>query len=144
MSEFALFWIILAVVLGIIEAGTVNLVTIWFAVGALAAFITSLITESFLIQLSVFTVVSVICLVITRPLIKKFVREKSVPTNADRIIGAEAVVTENIDEISGTGPIKVMGQIWSARTENGEPIEKGKSVIIRRIEGVRAVVEKKD
>lgn len=144
MSEFALFWIILAVVLGIIEAGTVNLVTIWFAVGALAAFITSLITESFLIQLSVFTVVSVICLVITRPLIKKFVREKSVPTNADRIIGAEAVVTENIDEISGTGQIKVMGQIWSARTENGEPIEKGKSVIIRRIEGVRAVVEKKD
>ena len=144
MSDFAVFWIILAVVLGIIEAGTVNLVTIWFAVGSLAAFITSLITESFLIQLAVFTVVSVICLLITRPLIKKLVKEKAVPTNADRIIGAEAVVTENIDEISGTGQIKVMGQIWSARTEDGQSVQKGKSVIIRGIEGVRAVVEEKN
>ena len=119
MSFMAIYWIILFLVLLLIELATVNLVSIWFAVGALGAFATSFFTNSILIQLLIFVVISVISLLITLPIVKKFKSKESiVPTNLDRVIGRQAEVTKEIKpnhygevEIFGTEtPLKRAGQ----------------------------------
>ena len=144
MSEYAVFWIIFAIVLGIVEAVSVNLVTIWFAVGAVAGFIAAIFTDSLLIQISVFVAVSLIALILTRPFAKNMLDNKKVPTNAARFIGAEGLVIEEIDEIKGSGQIKALGQVWSAKSADKSGIAMGETVIINKIEGVRAVVLKKN
>lgn len=143
MSNISVFCISAAILLGIIEASTVNLVTIWFALGAFAAFCVSFFTENIAVLTVVFAVVSAVSLVLTRPLVKKYVKELSVATNADRIIGKEAVVIKKIDNVSYSGQIKIMGQIWSAKNKDGSIINLGERVIISEIEGVHAVVRKK-
>ena len=142
MSAYAVFWIVLAVVLGIIEASTVNFVTIWFAIGAVFALITAIITDSLLFQVVVFTGISVLSLILTRPFVKKVLNNKTVATNADRYINQKAYVTQKINGVSGLGQVKSMGQIWSAKSEDGLDINEGEEVIINRIDGVRAVVSK--
>ena len=93
----SVYWIILFLVLLLIELATVNLVSIWFAVGAIAAFITSFFTDSVLLQLFVFVVVSVVSLFVTLPIVKKVKsKDKFVPTNLDRVLGKEAEVTKEI------------------------------------------------
>lgn len=142
MSAYAVLWIVLAVVLGIIEASTVNFVTIWFAIGAVFAFVTAVITDSLVFQVAVFTGISVLSLILTRPFVKKVLNNKTVATNADRYINQKAYVTQTINGVSGSGQIKSMGQIWSAKSEDGLDINEGEEVIINRIDGVRAVVSK--
>ena len=142
MSAYAVLWIVLAVVFGIIEASTVNFVTIWFAIGAVFAFVTAIITDSLLFQAAVFTGISVLSLILTRPFVKKVLNNKTVATNADRYINQKAYVTQTINGVSGSGQIKSMGQIWSAKSEDGLDINEGEEVIINRIDGVRAVVSK--
>ena len=142
MSAYTVFWIVLAVVLGIIEASTVNFVTIWFAIGAVFALITAIITDSLLFQVVVFTGISVLSLILTRPFVKKVLNNKTVATNADRYINQKAYVTQKINGVSGLGQVKSMGQIWSAKSEDGLDINEGEEVIINRIDGVRAVVSK--
>ena len=142
MSAYAVLWIVLAVVFGIIEASTVNFVTIWFAIGAVFAFVTAIITDSLLFQVAVFTGISVLSLILTRPFVKKVLNNKTVATNADRYINQKAYVTQTINGVSGSGQIKSMGQIWSAKSEDGLDINEGEEVIINRIDGVRAVVSK--
>ncbi len=144
MSEYAVFWIILAIALGIIESLTVNLVTIWFAVGAAAAFVTAIFTDSLLIQIGVFAVVSLIILILTRPLARKLLKDKKVATNADRFVGEKGVVIEEIDAVKGSGQIKALGQVWSAKPDGCDRIANGEKVIINKIEGVRAVVSKEE
>ena len=98
----SIYWIILFLVLLFIELATVNLVSIWFSVGALAAFVTSFFTDSALIQLLVFVVVSIVALFITAPLVEKLrKKEKVVPTNLDRVIGKRAEVVKEIKEERG-------------------------------------------
>lgn len=143
MNEQTMFWLLLAVVLGLIEAGTVSLVTIWPAAAAVVAAFFAAFGVSEGIQGAVFIVVSGVLLVLTRPLARRFIKRRAVSTNADRIIGAEGIVTEKIDPVEGVGQVKVMGQIWSAKTESGETIEAGRSVIVSALEGVRAVVREK-
>ncbi|MBE7011620.1 MAG: NfeD family protein [Ruminococcaceae bacterium] len=142
MNGYAVFWIVFAVILGVIETQTVNLVTIWFGLGALVSCIVSLFVDSVLIQSCVFVGVSVVSLVLTRPLVRKYMNGKTVATNADRFINQKASVVRNINSISGSGQIKTMGQIWSAKSVDGQDINEGEEVIINRIEGVRAVVSK--
>lgn len=142
MTGYAVFWIITAVALGIIEAVTVNFITIWFAIGAVLAFLTAIFTDSVLVQLSVFIVASVVTLLLTKSLVRNLLKNKTVATNADRVINKKAFVTQTIDDISGTGQVKAMGQVWSAKTEDGVSINEGEEVIINKIEGVRAVVSK--
>ena len=142
MSAYAVLWIVLAVVLGIIEASTVNFVTIWFAIGAVFAFITAIITDSLLFQVAVFTGISVLSLILTRPFVKNVLNNNTVATNADRYINQKAYVTKKINGVSGLGQVKSMGQIWSAKSEDGLDINEGEEVIINRIDGVRAVVSK--
>jgi membrane protein implicated in regulation of membrane protease activity len=136
-------WGILALVFGIIEASTINLISIWFMVSALVTMLCSLADISVTAQIVLFAIVTIILLVATRPLIKKFNSSKSEPLNADRCIGKTAVVIEAIDNIQSTGQVKVDGQIWSAVSASGEPIEQGKYVTIERIEGVKLYVSNK-
>ncbi len=139
--SYMIAWFIAFLVLLFIEIITVNLVTIWFAVGALAAFITSLITGNFIIQVIVFLVVSIIALLITKPLIKKFRGFQVTPTNYDRVIGKEGEVTKK-NKKNKYGEVKVYGNTWTACCD--EEVKVGEKVRVRDIEGVKLVVEKEE
>lgn len=134
------FWAVALVTLVIIEASTAQLVTIWFAVGALAALISQMLGAQVWLQWVIFVVVSGAVLAATRPLVKKFAKPKIQPTNADRCIGQTAVVTEGIDNVAGKGAVKVGGVIWSARSESGENIQENEKVTITKIDGVKLIV----
>ena len=140
MSGMTIFWLIFTVVTAVLEGLTVQLVSVWFAIGGLAACITSLFTDSIPIQAVVFVVVTAIALVVTRPLVKKLRKKKAEPTNADRYIGKTAVVVERIDNENATGLVKVDNQKWTARSVDGSPIEEGLTVTVAAIEGVKLMV----
>ncbi len=141
MDQMTIIWLAIAVVMAVVEASTVQLVSVWFAVGAAAGCITSLITDSIPIQIVVFAVVSAIALLITRPLVKRIKVKKTEATNADRLIGQEGVITEAVDNTEAKGLVRVGAQIWSARSMDGAPIEKGTSVTVAAIEGVKLIVK---
>lgn len=133
-------WIALMIVFTVVEAATVQLVTIWFAVGSLVALIANIAGANIVVQWVLFVAVSAVCLLATRPLVKRVVNAKAQPTNADRFIGQTALVTEGIDNETGTGRVNAKGTIWTARSLHGEQIELGASVVIKKIEGVKVMV----
>ena len=94
-----------------------------------------------MIQIVLFILVSVLALIVTRPLVKKYVNAKVQRTNADSIIGQECVVTEQIDNLAETGAVKVAGKLWTARTADSTVIPKETRVVVERIEGVKAIVK---
>ncbi len=136
------FWIIAMVVFLVIEAVTVGIVSVWFAIGALFAMVTAMLGANLWVQITVFLIVSAIALYFTRPLVKKFVNNKVEPTNADMLIGKECRVVETIDNLSGTGAVYVDGKTWTARTVDEEIIPEGQLVKAERIEGVKLIVSK--
>ncbi len=135
------FWIMLIVALVVIEAVTVQLVTIWFAVGAIGGLIASAFNLDIWLQVLIFVAVSAITLLATRPLVKRFMKTKKEPTNADRYIGQTAVVTETIDNIHGKGAVTVGGLEWTARTTDGSTAEKDALVTVEKIEGAKLIVK---
>lgn len=138
----SVYWIVLFLVLLFIELATVNLVSIWFAIGAMVAFITSFFTDSVLIQLLVFVIVSIITLFITLPLVKKARnKEKTVPTNLDRVIGKKAEVTKAIKP-NHYGEVEVFGNVWTAISD--DTFQVGDKVIVDRIDGVKLIVRKEE
>ena len=138
--SMTLFWVIAMVVFLVVEAVTVGLASIWFAVGALIAMFTAMVGAPIWLQILVFLAVSAVTLYFTRPLVKKYVNGKVQPTNADMLIGKECRVTETIDNIAGTGAVYVDGKTWSARCENDEVIPEGMLVKAIRIDGVKLIV----
>ena len=140
MNSIALFWIVAAVVFGVVESMTVQLVSIWLCLASVVSAVVGYLSNSLWATVVVFVVVSLALLVVTRPLVKKKISTKIQPTNADRIIGREAVVTEKINPVENVGQIKIDGQVWSAKSS--EPISEGETVRIEAIEGVKAVVTK--
>ena len=136
-------WLIIAGIFFVGEIFTVGFLLFWFGIGALIALITSLITSNVIIQTVVFLISSVILLFATKPLVNKFLNTgKSVKTNAFSIVGKNALVIKDIDSMKGKGQIRVDYEVWSAESEDGEPIEKDTEVNIVRIDGVKAVVRK--
>lgn len=133
-------WIIIFLVLLFIELVTINLVSIWFAIGALASAISTYFTDNITIQIIVFIVVSVIALIITKPIVKKLRVRKIEPTNLDRIIGKEGVVTKEISK-NTYGEVNVKGSIWTATSK--KEIKNGASIKVLKIEGVKLLVEEK-
>lgn len=133
-------WGALMIALILVETATAQLVSIWFAVGSLAAFIVSIFTDSVKIQITVFLSVSIILLAATRPIVKKFVRVKHQATNADAVITQQGIVTEAIDNLKNQGRILVNGLSWNARSSDNLPIQEGCKVSVVRIEGVTAFV----
>lgn len=135
-----IMWIIFAVILFIIEAATVSLVTIWFAVGAIFAMIAAVLGCSLYTQLAVCMVSSVILLIFTRSAAMKFI--KKTPTNADSLIGKNALVTVAVDNINSVGEVKIDGKYWSARNaENNDVIEINNIVEVCCVEGVKLMVK---
>ena len=129
------------VLLFIIEAATAGLTVIWFALGALAALIAALFGAQIWLQVLWFLVVSIATLWFTRPLALKYLNGRSVATNADRVVGMEGVVCEDIDNLAGTGAVKLDGKEWTARSDSGANIPSGSVVKVRRIEGVKLIVD---
>ena len=137
-----MIWVRIAVtvIAIIVEAVSAQLLSIWFALGGIAALITSLVTDSIAVQIIVFVAVSVISLAVIFPFVKNILKKEPVKTNADRYIGKLAVVTEGISNIDAKGQVKVDNQIWSARSEDGSQIAEGTRVNVLRIEGVKLIV----
>ena len=138
--SMSLFWLIAMVLFGVLEAVTVGLTSIWFAVGALAALIAASLGAFALVQVIVFLVVSFVTLLLVRPLAQRYINDRKEPTNADRVIGREAVVTQAIDNLKGEGQVNVSGAVWTARSQEEAPIPAGARVRVLRIEGVKVIV----
>lgn len=136
----SVIWLGLLVVFAIVEGATVALVSVWFCAGALVALLCSLFTANIWLQIFLFFLVSLVAMLILRPLARKYVFPHRVPTNADRVIGREAVVTEDIDNLAGKGAALIFGTAWTARSDTGEPIPKGTTVTVKRIGGVKLYV----
>lgn len=134
-------WLALLIAFTVVELATPQLVSVWFALGSLGSLTAAALGAELWLQIVLFVAISVIMIIVTRPLYRKFVKTKLVPTNADRLIGEKAVVTESIENLDAKGAVKVQGQMWSARSENGENITEGSQVTVIRIEGVKLIVK---
>lgn len=141
INNMTAVWFVLLLVFCVIEAASVQLVSVWFALGALAALVAKFFNASLTAQVTIFIVVSIICLIATRPIVKKLHSKNIQSTNADRCIGQDAVVIEEIDNMNAKGQVKVNGNVWTARSENGEIIPKDSIVKTVRIEGVKLIVK---
>ena len=142
--SMSVIWLIAMVILLIVEAMVPGLISIWFAIGALAALISALFHAPVWLQLVWFFAISILTLVLTRPLVKKYVNSRVTPTNADVVIGKDAVVTECIDNLHSQGAVMLDGKVWTARTEKEQvTVEAGETVRVLRIEGVKLIVEEK-
>lgn len=137
----ALFWLVAAVILFLIESATVQMVCIWFACGALFSMLASFAGASFVVQMVIFLVTSVAVLIIGRPLLLDKLSHRRVPTNADRVIGQTGVVVEPVDNIAQTGRVRANGLDWTARSEQGDFIPENTQVIVKYIDGVKLIVE---
>lgn len=140
-----IFWLVLFVIFVAIELNTVQLVSIWFALGCIGAGIVGVITENqnLTYELIAFSVTTAIALIATRPFVKKVTRTEPTPTNADALLGQTAVVTEEINNIKATGAVTVKGIVWTARTEadSTDVIPVDSVVEILRIDGVKLIVK---
>ena len=140
-----IFWLILFVVLLIIEIFTMGLTTVWFEGGALVAFVLAFAGLGLPVQIIVFLLVSILLLVLTRPIAIKFFNQERQKTNADSLIGQRAVVLETIDTLHGTGRVEVNGMEWSAKAEDAAAvIEAGAVVSVEGIQGVKLIVKKEE
>ena len=135
-----IIWIAAIIIFGIAEAATAGLVSIWFVAGAVAALLSLELGAVLWLQIVVFLAVSIAALVATRPLAHKMLDKTIVPTNADRVLHHEAKVTETVDNENATGAVYIDGKTWTARSDSGEIIEKGKMAKIVRMEGVKLYV----
>ena len=129
----------------VIEVLTLGLTTIWFAGGALAAFVVSLILGNMLeVEVAVFIVVSVILLLFTRPWAMRYLNRRTVRTNADSLIGTTVRVTQPVDNILEKGAVQAAGKEWTARSkEDGVTFEEGELAVVSEIRGVKLILEKK-
>ena len=134
-------WILVIVAALVIEAVSLNLNAVWFAIGGLGGLVAASLGMSIPTQWIVFLIVSTIFLLLVRPFARRVLKPKGAATNADRILGEQAIVTRAIDNTQATGEIKVMGQNWTARSADGVPIAAGETVRVREIVGVKAIVE---
>ena len=126
------------------EAVTVSLISVWFAIGALAAIIPAYFGVPFWGQILVFLAVSAIAFAFTKRFFKDVVKVKKQPTNSDGLIGTDGIVTAEINNLEGAGKVYISGLTWSARSKNGETIPEGAVVTVDKIEGATLVVEVKE
>ena len=137
-----IIWIAAIVIFGVAEAVTAGLTSIWFVLGSVAALIAAICNGPVWLQITLFFVVSIATLAATRPLVAKLMKKDIKPTNADRVLGGSARVTERIDNDVPTGAVYIDGKTWSARSSTGEIIEPDAMVRVVRMEGVKLYVEK--
>lgn len=141
---YAIIWLAALVILLIAEALTLGLTTIWFAGGAAAALAAALLGTNVWIQIGLFLSVSLVLLIFTRPVAVRYMNKSALKTNVDSLTGEQGVVDEAIDNLKGTGKVRLNDVFWTARSENGEVIEKGVVVEILRVDGVKLIVKMKE
>ena len=135
------FWLGLLVFSIVVEAFTAELVAIWFSPAALVSMILAFFDKPVWLQILLFAVIGLMLVLATRPLARKLNSKKKENTNADALVGATALVTEQIDNVRETGEVKLNGQHWSARTADDRIIEAGTTVTVKEIHGVKLIVE---
>ena len=141
MDLVAIVWLALLILFLVVEAAcAVHLVCIWFAVGSLAALAVYFLHGPLWLQITVFIAVSAALLISLWPLTRKFLNPRITKTNVDSVIGTEGYITDDVDNLSATGQVKLGGMYWSARSAAGQPIPVGTLVRVDRIEGVKAIV----
>ena len=141
----AIVWLAVAIVLLVVEIITLGLTTIWFAGGALVACVAAALQADFLVQVILFLVVSVMLLFFTRPVAVRYMNKNRTKTNAESLMGKEAVVLQEINNLKASGQVQLNGIEWTARAENMEDvIEKGAIVYVKKIEGVKLIVTRKE
>ncbi len=139
-----IIWLGLVIVLLAIEVATLGLTTLWFAGGSLIAFFAALLHAPVILQILLFLGVSIVLLFFTRPFAVRYLNKSREKTNVEMIIGKEAVVTQDINNLQAKGQVVVGGMEWTARTStNDETIEKDAIVVIERVDGVKLIVARK-
>ena len=142
MSNMVIFWLAAMIILLVVEALVPGLVSIWFALGALAALIFSLLHAPVWLQVLCFLIVSILALVLTKPFVRKFQSGKIQPTNADAVIGKECLVTEEVNNLLGTGSVTVDGKTWTARNLYENSVSNvGEVKKVVKIEGVKLIID---
>ena len=138
--DMILVWAVAAAVFIVIELATYGIASIWFALGALCALVATVLGAPLWLQAVWFAFITAVTLLLTRPLVRKYINGRAQPTNADRVIGMEGVAVEAIDNLNGAGAVRVDGKIWSALSAGGEAIPTGTAVFVRAIRGVKLIV----
>ena len=140
MSVDPIFWLLAAIGFVVLEAMTLNLVSIWFAVGSAAALLSCLVTGSFRVQAVVFIAVSAVCLLAFKPLAKRLHKQPT-PTNGDRALGREARVLTPVSS-QQTGRVRLDGVDWSARCATpGDTLTPGQACRVTEIHSTLLIVE---
>ena len=137
-------WVAVIIIGVAVEAFSLDLSAIWFAVGGVAALIAASIGLEMSAQLVIFVLFSAVLLLLVRPFCRRFLKTKKEATNADRIIGQSAIVTEGIDNIRETGAVRISGNIWTARSADDSLVPQGAMVEILEIRGVKVIVKRMD
>lgn len=136
-----IFWLVLLIICIAVEVPTLGLTTIWFAGGALAAIFMAVIGAPIWLQAIVFIVVSLVLLFFTRPIAVKYFNKDRVKTNVESMVGRQAIVISEIDNLQGIGQVTVGGQEWSARSADDQvKIVVGAVVVVVAINGVKLIV----
>ena len=142
MAEYMIYiWLGVILFALIVEGITAQLVSIWFVPGGLAGLIAGFCGAGEWIQVLIGAVVTLVCLIATRPLVNRIMRFRKEETNSGRLIGEEGVVVQEIQNLDAVGQVKIQGNVWSARSENGQAIPENSRVTVVRIEGVRLIVK---
>ena len=141
----SIYWLLLFILLLVIEVMTMGLTTIWFAGGALAAFLVSLVAGNILeLEVAAFILVSVILLLFTRPLAMRYLNRRLVATNADSVVGTIVRVTEPVNNILDQGAAQADGKVWTARAAQDElTFDQGELAVVQEIRGVKLILQKK-
>ena len=140
MNTAAWIWLGIFVLFLVIEAGTVSLVSTWFAGGALVAMLAALLGAVPVVQILLFMGVSCILLTLLRPFLRKFITPKQTKTNMDAVIGSEGIVLTQIDNDLSQGQVRLGAMEWTARSTTGEKLRPGTQIKVDRIEGVKVFV----
>ncbi len=135
------YWLIASGIFFVGEIITVGFLLFWFGVAGLITMVVSFFTSNIIIQSVVFLVTSVILILSTKPFVKKFVNKETIVTNVNSLIGKKAIVIQEINNLQGTGQIKIGGEIWSAQNETDSIISENQEVEIIKIEGVKLIVK---
>ena len=140
MQEY-IFWLVLLIICIGIEVATMGLTTIWFAGGALVAIFAAVVGAPIWLQAIIFIVVSLVLLFFTRPIAVKYFNKDRVKTNVESMVGRQAIVISEIDNLQGIGQVTVGGQEWSARSaEDQAKIAVGAVTVVVAISGVKLIV----
>ncbi|MGN0107775.1 MAG: NfeD family protein [Hominilimicola sp.] len=143
MEPNVIIWLIGIIVFIILEAATYQIVSIWFALGAVGGLVASLAGANFTVQMIIFIALSVIFLICLRPVSRRLLKFKHEKTNVDSILGKEVLITKEVDNLRGGGQGKVNGVVWTVKSADNVPIPENDIAVVEKVEGVKLIVKRK-